>query len=219
MNIYKVTNKLSGRAYIGQTVRPVAERWKRHLYAAERGSKKAAIHAAIRKYGAHSFTVEVLSTCSDREQLDDAESYFIDLMQTLSPDGYNLRTGGHRYKYTAEVREKMAAAKRGKPHRHSPEAIAKLRASHKGKVISQAQREKARANQLGKRLSAETRARIKAALAVVKRRNVIDLDTGEVFPSLRSAATYAGLRYDTLKAQLNGQNPNRTSLRYKDGDA
>ena len=45
--IYKITNLINNKIYIGQTIRDVQIRWKEHL----RSKDEAPIHKAIRKYG------------------------------------------------------------------------------------------------------------------------------------------------------------------------
>ncbi len=37
MKIYKATNRINGKIYIGQTIRDLDERWKRHINDAKKG--------------------------------------------------------------------------------------------------------------------------------------------------------------------------------------
>src|SRR5271170_5674459 len=55
--IYKIENTISGKAYIGQTVRTVEFRWWQHQHPK---SKSVALKDAIKKYGAHVFKVVTL---------------------------------------------------------------------------------------------------------------------------------------------------------------
>lgn len=138
MFIYVVWNTRNGKLYIGKTRGSVAKRWTAHVKAAEKGSKLC-FHAAIRKYGIESFRVALLSSfASSVEDLNNQECYFIGKYRTYPPTlgyGYNLSPGGDGgavvakfKKITDATREKMSAAKRGRPlsaahKQHLSEAI------------------------------------------------------------------------------------------------
>ena len=95
--IYKATNTVNGKVYIGQTIRTIEERWKEHLcdtYNPNRSTYSCSLHSAIRKYSEDAFQVESLEEC-DNAQLNNREAYWIGVF--LSNDrryGYNLTTGG-----------------------------------------------------------------------------------------------------------------------------
>jgi group I intron endonuclease len=54
MKIYVVTNKINGKQYVGQTVRDLGDRLKRHFNDAEKGDNLY-FHRAILKYGKENF--------------------------------------------------------------------------------------------------------------------------------------------------------------------
>ena len=88
-HIYRVTNTVNGKEYIGQHIGS-----KPHYYA---GGK--AINQAIKKYGKEAFTREiVVSGDFSREELDALEVHYIAHFQAFMPDypdkGYNLTLGG-----------------------------------------------------------------------------------------------------------------------------
>ena len=57
--IYKVTNNINGKMYIGQTRRTIEQRWKQHIYDSFNNSlDTSAFHCAIRKYGIEAFKIE-----------------------------------------------------------------------------------------------------------------------------------------------------------------
>lgn len=89
--IYKITNKLNGKAYIGKTQRTVWTRWKEHLKSREK--LDLPIYRALNKYGPDSFTVEELERCDD-ELLDEREIYWIKYYGTYGEKGYNATGGG-----------------------------------------------------------------------------------------------------------------------------
>ncbi len=92
--IYKITNKKSGKSYIGQTITPVAERMRKHISNAKHKQKITGIDAAIKKYGIDSFEVETLCECPN-DDLDFQEIYYIKKFDTFN-NGYNLTAGGQR---------------------------------------------------------------------------------------------------------------------------
>lgn len=91
MIIYLATNNVNGKCYVGQTIRSLEARWKDHC----RTKDDNYFHNAIRKYGSENFTVKVLDTAETEQELDLKEIYWIKKLNTLSPNGYNLREGGN----------------------------------------------------------------------------------------------------------------------------
>ena len=90
--IYKITNKVNNKIYIGQTVQSINHRWRQHVSEAYGESKCAHLHAAIRKYGEDNFTVEKIEECS-QNQLNEKEEYWINYYNSYR-EGYNLTCGG-----------------------------------------------------------------------------------------------------------------------------
>ena len=68
---------------------------------------------SIRKHGWHNFKVEILVDNVPEEDLDNLEDYYIELKDTLYPNGYNLTKGGggiRGYRFTPEQRENSSQA-------------------------------------------------------------------------------------------------------------
>lgn len=86
--IYKITNKVNGKSYIGQTRYTVEFRWRQHQHKKD----NTHFHCAIAKYGAENFTVETLEEC-DLADLDSREIFYIAKYDTYA-NGYNSSTGG-----------------------------------------------------------------------------------------------------------------------------
>lgn len=98
--IYKFTNKITGKTYIGQT-NDIEKRKRGHK--SESFNPKAngynlPFHAAIRKYGWENFEFEILEEIPDefgREYLNEREIFFISYYKSLvDENGYNLTKGG-----------------------------------------------------------------------------------------------------------------------------
>ncbi len=98
IGIYKITNKINGKAYIGQSI-DIENRWKQHIYNAnypKSGSYNYPINCALRKYGKENFTFETIEEC-DVKELNEKEIYWIKYYQTFpipSGKGYNAWPGG-----------------------------------------------------------------------------------------------------------------------------
>lgn len=97
IGIYKITNLLNGKIYIGQSV----DIWKRiseHKWRAlNKGdnSYNCAIHRAFRKYGIENFKFEIIEE-TDEKSLDEKEIFYIKFFNSLCPNGYNIKKGGQR---------------------------------------------------------------------------------------------------------------------------
>lgn len=87
--IYKYTSP-SGFSYIGQTIHSLEER-AGHGGKGYKGCSR--FYAAIQKYGWENFEVEILAEVKYKD-LDEAEIKYIQIFNTLSPNGYNLTAGG-----------------------------------------------------------------------------------------------------------------------------
>lgn len=91
MYVYKITNKINNKKYIGITNDP-KKRWHNHQYS----SRETAISRAIKKYGAGNFNFEVLYSGLSLEEAQKTEQELIKLYNTLTinGNGYNVTLGG-----------------------------------------------------------------------------------------------------------------------------
>lgn len=106
--VYKITNKLNNKVYIGQTINKVKRRWQAHC---SKRKDKSAISSAILLYGKDNFIFEVIDIAENREQLNHKECFWIKALKTLAPYGYNLNSGGNLNSEVSEVtRAKISAA-------------------------------------------------------------------------------------------------------------
>lgn len=101
--IYKFTNKVTGKIYIGQT-NNIEKRKRGHKSEAfnpKANGYNLPFHAAIRKYDWKNFDFEILEEIPDdfgREYLNEREIFFIAYFKSLiSENGYNLTKGGKGY--------------------------------------------------------------------------------------------------------------------------
>jgi len=96
MIVYKITNRVNGKVYIGKCMGSsrAEDRWSNHKSDAKNGSPYY-FHRAIRKYGPKAFKVEILYTAKTPHELSQMETFFIILHQShFRENGYNLTLGG-----------------------------------------------------------------------------------------------------------------------------
>lgn len=140
--IYKITNTVNGKAYIGKTVSDaVKTRIPLHLTGSRNGSKLIKNDLAI--YGKDAFTYEILHDGIIPEFLDALEKDAIAKFNTQVPHGYNQNKGGSgKNKHTETTKRKMSEARKGKPSpskgkKYGPpsqETRRKISESNKGKT-------------------------------------------------------------------------------------
>lgn len=109
--IYKWTNKINGKSYIGQTIN---EEFRKQDHI--KGKYNSVIHKAIKKYGLKNFDYEVLEQIEE-SKLSEREIYWIEYFDTYN-NGYNLTKGGEgtrgfRYKLTDEQKKKISESHKG----------------------------------------------------------------------------------------------------------
>lgn len=91
--IYRITNLISKKMYIGQTIRDPNARWCGHKNAIKAGKGCPILQKAVLKDGIKNFKFEVLIICFD-EDLNIYEKEYIKKYNTLAPNGYNATEGG-----------------------------------------------------------------------------------------------------------------------------
>jgi group I intron endonuclease len=108
--LYKITNEISGKIYIGQTINPV-KRWKKHRYEARREKPRQVISEAIKKYNLENFSFEVIACCSNQNDANIIEIELIKQYNSLASNGfgYNIEIGGNSKIRSDETRKKISA--------------------------------------------------------------------------------------------------------------
>ena len=89
--IYKITNIINNKVYIGQTVNTIKYRWHKHC----NSDGCRSLHNAILKYGKENFNIEIIETLPI-EKLDEREIYWISFYKSNTKKfGYNILLGGN----------------------------------------------------------------------------------------------------------------------------
>jgi len=76
MIVYKITNTVNGKCYIGITAKPLQVRWMAHLTQMRQGNKRT-LYNALRKYGFKNFAIEQMDCASTVEELSLLEKQYI----------------------------------------------------------------------------------------------------------------------------------------------
>lgn len=113
MIIYKVTNTVNGKIYIGQTKRSIKRRWKGHITSSKSNKCNNLFHNAIKKHGEDSFNVEIIDHANSTEELNELEQKYIGIFNSIHPNGYNTKTGGRSCTYSDLSKKKMSDKKKG----------------------------------------------------------------------------------------------------------
>jgi group I intron endonuclease len=206
MIIYKATNIINNKVYIGQTVKSLNRRRSQHESIANKGNG-AYFSSAIRKYGKENFEWEILCKTDSESKLNTLEKFYIACYKTLT-ELYNLTDGGEGstgWKHTeksyanmmqwhkthdnpllgktlSEGTKKKVSKSLKKYYKEHPEAIENFKGENNpryGKKASKELREKLSEAHKGVKLSEKHRIRISEALKDKKRPEEIKIKISE----------------------------------------
>lgn len=116
--VYKATNTVSGKIYIGKTIRTLEFRIQEHYSSAKRKAYNSSFLYALQKYAKENFTWEVLFESDDESSLFNKEIELIQYYNSRNSDvGYNLTNGGEGCSgrvLSKETKAKIKSAHEGK---------------------------------------------------------------------------------------------------------
>ena len=108
MIIYKITNNINNKVYIGLTTCSLEYRWSRHLTEAKNVNNKKHLYKAMRKYGLEKFSIEQIDSADDFKELGMLEREYIKKYNSQNPNkGYNLTAGGESNQWDANPAAKL----------------------------------------------------------------------------------------------------------------
>lgn len=199
--IYSITNKLTGKIYIGQSW-AIIQRWAAHRCDAKKNNGQY-LYNSMRKHGIENFKFEIIKIIDNdtkQAEMNFWESYFIKLHSSNDNRyGYNLTTGGANGTPNKEVREKISRARKGsrasdearrnmsmagKGRRFTEEHKRKILEARKGYRHSDETKKKLAMAHIGKPLSDETRKK----MSMRRGKRIKNIDTGEIFRTMEDAA-------------------------------
>jgi hypothetical protein len=162
MIIYKITNLVNNKIYVGQTVSSIGTRISQHFHQSIKKNGDGLLGKAIRKHGRKNFIIEQIDLASSLDELNKKEIYWIkELDSHVKNGGYNLAFGGNS------------------------------RAGWKENPI-------------------KTQSRISKIY-----KPIVCIETGEIFPSIKSAAERLGVTPGFLTNVIKGRKPSAKGLHFK----
>lgn len=137
--IYKITNIVNNKLYIGQTRKTIEERFQMHIKKAKQHTNRY-LYDAMNKYGYDNFIPSEIEECDD-SLLDEREIYWIAYYNTTNKQyGYNMTIGGGggdtwtNNSHKEETSRKISEHNKGK--HNNPEAIQNwIKAARKANTI------------------------------------------------------------------------------------
>lgn len=143
--IYRTTNLINGKTYIGQHK-------SKNIMNDKYVGSGCLIKKAIKVYGEENFKNEILEVVESRFQANVMEKVWIKKERDIGKAEYNIADGGRSYDFKQDTLIKMSKAHKGQP---SP---------HKGKSHSEETKRKISEAKKGKDISEETRRKISESL-------------------------------------------------------
>lgn len=133
--IYKITNIINNKCYIGETVQiDPGKRWRKHISSANTTKDCPLLAAAINKYGIDKFKFEILIICFDEDRFEYEKEYILKY-NSQRPHGYNILDGGQYggsrlgTHLSDETKEKISNALK-QFHKQNPNNFQKYRDKH-----------------------------------------------------------------------------------------
>lgn len=211
MCIYKIQNINTGLIYIGKTKVTAGKRWSDHLSSAKRS--KTHIGRSLHKYGKDAFSFEVIDIAEDEKSLNEKEKFYIYHFKSLSPNGYNLTTGGEGGSLSEETKSKLSNSH---ARLHGKERSSRKEFSIIKEEFPALYNEMVRLNRStyqqgktspmkGKKHTAETLLKMKenadySTPYIVQ----VTRNDGVVFPSIKAAAEASGTNKPNIVSQIKG---------------
>ena len=134
--IYKVTNSVNSKVYIGQTVNSLAKRKEKHLRDAKSNIDGSIVfYNALKKYRLSNFQWDIIDSAETKEELNKKEIQWIKKLKShiRSGCGYNMTIGGegsNGFKHSEKSKRKMSEVHKG--FKHTEESKRKMSQNRSG---------------------------------------------------------------------------------------
>jgi len=118
--LYKITNIITGKCYIGVTIQPdIKRRWTKHINSVNYKEGCPILKKSMKKHGVKNFKFDILIICFDQDVVK-YEKEYIKKFNSQVPNGYNILSGG-------QIGDGLVG------YKHSPETIEKIK--EKGRLF------------------------------------------------------------------------------------
>jgi len=209
MYIYKTTNILSGKFYIGKRVyRKRDDDW--YL------GSGVYLNRAIKKHGRENFKKEILEWCDDKSHLCEREIYWIKHFDSTNPKiGYNLSLGGEGGNVGEEAYVKIGKKLRGrkKPKGFGEKISKALKGKSKSKNhvdnVAKAIRGKKKSKEIVKQMSETTKKLYENGFVNPNKKRVYQYTKNKefvrFFDSVTEASSHIGCSRESIRNNCLGK--------------
>lgn len=186
--VYKITNKVTNKIYIGITNQGSGARYRHHWYESRIG-EPSPIHRSMAKYGEDNFTLEIIDFADTYDELKEKEKYWIKQYNSTDKSiGYNLTEGGD--------------GTFGR--KHSEETKERIRQKALGRKVSEETKKKMSETRLGKCSDKQREHLLKLTVGQSKKIYQYDTDFNLIgeYNSIKEASKITGIDRNTIGRQL-----------------
>ena len=224
--IYKITNHVNNKLYVGKTVQSLADRWTDHLLEANRWKNckqanqdfgyNSKLYPAMAKYGFENFSIELLEVVNTIEELNAREKFWIDCLQTRK-DGYNIAAGGDGgfffgCKHSEEAKAKIRKASSGRFHTQA--AKQKMSKAKQGHFTSEETKEKIRKTKTGVKYGPQSKA-WRENISKGHVHEIICIETGISYRNIMEAARQTAIHRSAISNCLTGHSKTAGGYHWK----
>lgn len=111
MHIYRITNTINNKMYIGQTIQKNPKmRWYDHC-ARTRNGQNNHLYNSMRLHGVENFVWEVIDSANNLDELNLKEQHWLDEYRKIT-EVYNIREAGNNKTHSQKSKEKMKESQR-----------------------------------------------------------------------------------------------------------
>ena len=232
MVVYKITNNINKKTYIGQTTQKLYYRWNNHIYNMKNTKNNHPLYNAMRKHGVENFTIEEIDGANSITELNYKEWLRIHMHNTIAPNGYNLREGGDASGKMSKEAIRVNSESKKIYYKNNLQHNCKKVINIKNKKIWNSATECWRENNIKISISAFTaklRGKMgnntpfrylgqentfkKPGMGTIKK--IVNIETGETYQGIRECSKHLKISYNVLKNKLNGTTINDTPFRYE----
>ena len=232
-HIYKITNKVDGKIYIGQTICGFKKRYGNNL---QKNTTNIHLKNAINKYGIEPFEIiEIFDSSDSIDELNELEKYWIEFFGGINSGKiYNFTSGGLNAKLSDEFKEKLRIIKTGTKLSEETKKKMSIAQKEKNAKMTEEERKVYGAHKKGtktsddiKRKISETKKNavnkkeIQEKIIAKKNKKVICLTNGKIFNSLKEAGEFYGFSSSMIstcckvKREFAGRDENGIFLKWR----
>ncbi len=222
MLVYKITNTINDKVYVGQTTQTIKKRWNGHKCDSKKRPSML-ISRAIRKHGIENFTIEEIGGANNISELNYQEWLLVHKHNSLHPNGYNMMEGGGaRGKATDATKKKLSIM--AKKRKYTCKRVIDIETGRIWRSVKTASVEheinvSTLKDYLAGKIHNKTNLRWELAQDIFKekkiqKKQVINIETGEIFSSISETALKNKINRVTLNWKLLTPTKNNTPFRY-----